>query len=264
MACASWRIPEQRPGAAQTTPAVPQVNLHRPSGAPSCPARGTGRTPSIWHLLAAAVTAPVCLESACPAPWPHTSVFGARSVLCLKPQSFLNPAGCPTSHPRLLGMDLPPPLPWISSLLLPRHRQYLLSTHPSLLLSQSQLQYPQFSLCSLPAPQHVHRAAAWPWLVLPQEGGTALGQPTRHISVLGSVQDTAARNDSSPDHMVRTARDIEVLPLDPRRRFCQSPSPVLASLWRVGHFKMPPLISLILILVLILTSGLCCHAQVCF
>lgn len=127
-ACASWRPPEPKPRAARTTPAVPQVDLHRPSGAPSCPARGAGRPPSIWHLLAAAVTAPVCLETACPAPWPHTSVFGAQSILCLMPQSFLNPATCPTPHPGWLDMDLPPTLPWSSSLLLPQHLQYLLST----------------------------------------------------------------------------------------------------------------------------------------
>lgn len=46
-------------------------------------------------------------------------------------------------------------------------------------------------------------------------GGTALGQPARHISVLGSVQDMAAQNYGNLDHMVRTARDTKVLPLDP-------------------------------------------------
>lgn len=93
-----------------------------PVGPPLYPARAAelGEDSSIRQILAAAVPAP-CLRSACPAPWPHTTVPAAP------PSPF--PA---TDH--LKPCQMPHLTLWIV--------WHGSATSPSLLLSHSHSQYP--------------------------------------------------------------------------------------------------------------------------
>lgn len=79
------RVPEGAPRAAQSTAAMPQLRPSQAQWALSCPARGQrgGRTQTSCSSSAS----PVCLGSACPAPWPCAPVSGApsQSVLSHSP-----------------------------------------------------------------------------------------------------------------------------------------------------------------------------------
>lgn len=112
------RVPEGAPRAAQSTAAMPQLRPSQAQWAPSCPAGGQrgGRT----QTPAAAVPALSV--------WDQPAQHLARAHQCLEhppnlfsPTVHRKPCHMPTVHPGLLVMDLPPALPWSSSLLPPPH-----------------------------------------------------------------------------------------------------------------------------------------------
>lgn len=212
-------------------------------------------------MWTAAVPAPSCLGSACPASWLST-MRGALhySILFLKPQSIFSPSKYPTSHPRLPAVDLPLTLPWSGSFLLPQHSQY----HPFPAPICSILHF----LCAAFLLDNI-------FMLLygydcPSTGRHySLGvahQASKEISVLSSVQDISEQSCGCPDQVVRPDRDIKVI-LPALLGFFQFFPLFLSSPWRVRHFKVLSLISVTeissVLLFILASVFFCCHEKAC-
>lgn len=125
------------------------------------------RTHSIWHMWTAAVPAPSCLGSACPASWLST-MRGALyySILFLKPQSIFT-----LQYTPLLTPDC---LPWIFHLpslgVAAFYCHSTLSITPSLLPSAVSSTFSMQPSCST-----TYSCCCMDMTVLPWGGITALG-----------------------------------------------------------------------------------------